>query len=155
MKFSKKEDIEAPIDAVFEMLCDFEMFERAAMRRGAEVQRTDTKTVRGVGMMWRAMFNLRGKRRQVDIEMVTLDKPHEMVLECKSPGLFTTMTAELVALSKTRTRVMVVFDIKPLNLSARLLVQSIKLAKASMTKKYKLRVAEFAKSMEERYEREG
>ena len=59
------------------------------------------------------------------------------------------MTAELVALSKTRTRVMVVFDIKPLNL----LVQSIKLAKASMTKKYKLRVAEFAKSMKERYER--
>ena len=151
MKFSTKEDIEAPIDVVFEMLCDFEMFERGAMRRSAEVQWTDTKTVRGVGMMWRAMFNLRGKRRQVDIEMVTLDKPHEMVLECKSPGLFTTMTAELVALSKTRTRVMVVFDIKPLNL----LVQSIKLAKASMTKKYKLRVAEFAKSMEERYEREG
>lgn len=151
MKFSTKEDIEAPIDVVFEMLCDFEMFERGAMRRSAEVQWTDIKTVRGVGMMWRAMFNLRGKRRQVDIEMVTLDQPHEMVLECKSPGLFTTMTAELVALSKTRTRVMVVFDIKPLNL----LVQSIKLAKASMTKKYKLRVAEFAKSMEERYEREG
>ena len=85
--------------------------------------------------------------------MVTLDKPHEMVLECKSTGLFTTMTAELVALSKTRTRVMVIFDIKPLNLSARLLVQSIKLAKAWMTKKYKLRVAEFAKSMKERYER--
>ena len=40
------------------------------------MQRTDTKTVRGVGMMWRAMFNLRGKLRQVDIEMVTLDKPH-------------------------------------------------------------------------------
>ena len=151
MKFSTKEDIEAPIDVVFEILCDFEMFERGAMRRSAEVQWTDIKTVRGVGMMWRAMFNLRGKRRQVDIEMVTLDQPHEMVLECKSPGLFTTMTAELVALSKTRTRVMVVFDIKPLNL----LVQSIKLAKASMTKKYKLRVAEFAKSMEERYEREG
>jgi len=151
MKFSTKEDIEAPIDVVFEMLCDFEMFERGAMRRSAEVQWTDIKTVRGVGMMWRAMFNLRGKRRQVDIEMVTLDQPHEMVLECKSPGLFTTMTAELVALSKTRTRVMVVFDIKPLNL----LVQSIKLAKASMTEKYKLRVVEFAKSMEERYEWEG
>jgi hypothetical protein len=104
-------------------------------------------------MGWCAVFNLRGKRRQVDIEMITFEKPNELVLECKSPGLLTMMTTELVALSKNRTRVMISFDIKPLNLSARLLVQSFKLAKASMTKKFKLRVAEFAKSMEERYER--
>ena len=37
MKFSTKEDIDAPIDAVFDMLCEFDQFERAAMRRGAEV----------------------------------------------------------------------------------------------------------------------
>ena len=86
MKFSTKEDIEAPIEAVFEMLCDFESVEWAAMRRGAEVQRSDTKTAIGVGMSWRGTFNLRGKRRQVDIEMVTFDKPNEMVFECRSPG---------------------------------------------------------------------
>ena len=86
MKFSTKEDIEAPIEAVFEMLCDFESVERAAMRRGAEVQRSDTKTAIGVGMSWRGAFNLRGKRRQVDIEMVTFDKPNEMVFECRYPG---------------------------------------------------------------------
>lgn len=153
MKFSTKEDVEAPIAATFDMLCDFEMFERAAMRRGAEVQRTDTKAVAGVGMSWAAAFNLRGKRRQVEIEMVTFDKPNEMVLESRSQGLLTMMTVELVALSKMRTRVMVSCDIKPLNLSARLLVQSLKLAKTSLTKKYKLRMAEFAKSLEDRYSR--
>jgi hypothetical protein len=153
MKFSTKEDIEAPIDAVFEMLCDFETFERAAMRRGSEVQRTDTKSVPGVGMAWNAVFNLRGKRRQVEIEMISFDKPDEMVFECRSQGLMTLLNVELVALSKNRTRVMISFDIKPLNLSARLLVQSLKLAKTSLTKKYKLRVAEFAKSLEERHKR--
>jgi hypothetical protein len=153
MKFSTKEDVEAPIGVVFEMLCDFEMFERSAMRRGAEVQRTDAKTAPGVGMAWNAAFNLRGKGRQVEIEMVTFEKPDEMVLECRSQGLMTLLTIELVALSKNRTRVMVSFDIKPLNLSARLLVQSLKLAKASLTKKFKLRVAEFAKSLEDRHKR--
>ncbi len=153
MKFSTKEDIEAPIAAVFDMLCDFEMFERAAMRRGAEVQRTDSKTAPGVGVGWNAAFTMRGKRRQVEIEMVTFEKPNEMVFECRSQGLMTLMTLELVALSRNRTRVMVAIDIKPLNLSARLLVQSLKLAKTSLTKKYKLRVAEFARSLEERHKR--
>lgn len=151
MKFSTKEDVEVPIEAVFDMMCEFETFERAAMRRGAEVQRTDSKSAPGVGMGWRGAFNMRGKRRQVEIEMVTFDRPNEMVLECTSQGLITMMTMELVALSKNRTRIMLSFDIKPLNLSARLLVQSLKLAKASLTKKFKLRVAEYAKSLEERY----
>lgn len=155
MKFSTKEDIDAPIDAVFAMLCDFETFERAAMRRGAEVQRTDTKTVPGVGMGWRSAFSLRGKRRQVEIEMITFDKPNEMVFEARSQGLLSVMSVELVALSKSRTRIMMAFDIKPLNLSARLLVQSLKLAKTSLTKKYKLRVAEFVKTLEERHKRGG
>ncbi|KIN74027.1 SRPBCC family protein [Sulfitobacter guttiformis] len=153
MKFSTKEDIEAPIADVFEMLCDFETFERSAMRRGADVQRTDTKSQPGVGMGWRGAFNLRGKRRQVDIELITFDKPNEMVFECRSTGLVTMISTELVALSKNRTRIMMSLDIKPLNLSARLLVQSLKLAKTSLTKKFKLRTAEFVKSLEERHQR--
>jgi hypothetical protein len=153
MKFSTKEDVEVPIDAVFDMMCDFETFERAAMRRGAEVQRTDAKEAPGVGMGWRAAFNMRGKRRLVDIEMITFDTPSEIVLECRSQGLLTMMTLELVALSKAKTRITISFDIKPLNLSARLLVQSLKLAKTSLNKKYKLRVADFAKTIEERHKR--
>lgn len=153
MKFSTNEDIEAPIDVVFEMLCDFEAFERSAMRRGAEVQRVDQLKVPGVGMMWNAMFELRGKRREVQVEMVTFDRPNEIVLETTSSGISGSMTFELIALSRARTRVKVELNIKPLNLSARLLVQSLKLAKNSLTKKYKLRIAEYAKGLEDRHKR--
>lgn len=153
MKFSTNEDIEAPIDVVFEMLCDFEAFERSAMRRGAEVQRVDQLKVPGVGMMWNAMFELRGKRREIQVEMVTFDRPNEIVLETTSSGISGSMTFELIALSRARTRVKVELNIKPLNLSARLLVQSLKLAKNSLTKKYKLRIAEYAKGLEDRHKR--
>ncbi len=153
MIFSTKEDIEAPIDAVFEMLCDFESFERSAMRRGAEVQRLDRLTAPGVGMIWKAAFQMRGRRREVQVEMVTFDKPNEMVLESTSPGLIGQMRFELMALSRSRTRISAELEVKPLNLSARLMVQSLKLGKNRLMKKYKLRVAEYAKGMEERYGR--
>lgn len=151
MKFSTKEDIEAPIAAVFEMLCDFESFERSAMRRGAEVQRVDNLAVPGVGMMWNAVFDMRGKRRELQVEMVTFDRPNDIILESTSPGLIGKMSFELMALSRSRTRINVELEVKPLTLSARLLVQSMKLAKGTLTRKYKLRVAEYAKGMEERY----
>ena len=87
MKFSTREDVEAPADAVFDMLCDFQMFERAAIRRGAEVQRVDTMMTPGVGMTWRAEFDLRGKRRELMIEMIKFDPPNEMMLESLSQGM--------------------------------------------------------------------
>ena len=153
MKFSTREDIEAPIDAVFEMLCDFDSFERSAMRRGAEVQRTDSLREPGVGMTWHAAFDLRGKHRELEVEMVTFDRPTDIVLESTSPGLLGQMSFELMALSRTSTRILVELEVKPLNLSARLLVQTMKLAKASLTKKYKQRISEYAKGMEERHSR--
>ena len=153
MKFSTREDIEAPIDVVFETLCDFEAFERSAMRRGAEVQRLDRMVEPGVGMTWSALFELRGKKRNVQITMATFDKPNEIGLSAKSPGIDGTMVFELIALSRGRTRLKVELEVKPLNLSSRLLVQSMKLAKTSLTKKYKLRVAEYAKTVEERHAR--
>ena len=60
MKFSTREDISAPIDQVFQALCDFEAFERLAMRRGAELRRTDTMTRPGVGMQWHVTYSMRG-----------------------------------------------------------------------------------------------
>jgi len=151
MKFSTKEDIDAPIDAVFEMLCEFDQFERAAMRRGAEVQRVDQLAEPGAGMQWEAAFDMRGKRRALQVEMDRFDRPTEMKLNTRSQGLTGDMSFDLVALSRSRTRIMVALDLKPQNLSARLLVQSLKLAKNALTKKFKKRVGDYAKDMDERY----
>lgn len=153
MKFSTMEDIEAPIDAVFEMFCDFEAFERSAMRRGAEVQRVDAMTVPGVGMTWRAAFEMRGKPREIELVMITFDRPNEIRLDGTSKGMVSTTQFDLIALSRSRTRVHVRLEVKPLTMSARLLIQSLRLAKNSLSKKFKLRVAEYARSMEDRFSR--
>lgn len=153
MIFTTREDIEAPIEAVFDMLCDFESFERSAMRRGAEVQRVDKLTSPGPGMTWNAVFQMRGRRREMQIEMVTFDRPNEMVLESTSPGIVGQMRFDLIALSRSRTRLAVALEVKPLNLSARLLVQSLKLGKGRLQARYNAKVSEYARGMEDRYAR--
>jgi len=50
MKFSSNEDVEAPKDAVFEMLTDFDTFERVILRQGAQIARTDSLRKKGVGL---------------------------------------------------------------------------------------------------------
>ncbi|MEL6451696.1 MAG: SRPBCC family protein [Pseudomonadota bacterium] len=153
MKFSAREDIAAPIDQVFVALCDFEGFERQAMRRGAQVQRVDAMVNPGVGMKWQANFQLRGRARDVTIELVRFDTPNELVFDAKSSGIDAVMQIELLALSRNRTRMAIGFEMTPLNLSARLLIQSLKLAKNNLTKRFKLRVADYSKGLEERLQR--
>ena len=153
MKFSSREDVEAPIAQVFGMLADFEVFERSAIRRGADVQRLGEHDVPRVGQAWQAKFYYRGKERKTDIELTKYAAPTDMVFEGQSGALLTTLTLELVALSRSRTRITVGFDIKPRTLTARLFVQSMKLAKTTLNKRFRLRVAEYAQDIEDRVAR--
>jgi hypothetical protein len=153
MKFSAKEDIEAPVEQVFALVSDFEGFERAARRRGAEVQRTDSLRIPAIGMTWSASFIARGRQRQLNIEMAEYEPPQVMRFHSLAQGLEADMKVELVALSRGRTRLSVDLDLKPKSISARLLVQSLKLAKANLNKKFHLRMADYARDLEDRIKR--
>lgn len=152
MKFSTREDEEVPIDQAFALICDFDAYERSAMRRGAKVRRMDDMTKPGVGMKWAASFKMRGKKRDLEMEMTRFERPNEICVLSSTSGIDGTGQIELLALSRNRTRVSVVFELKLTNLSARLLVKLLKLAKNSLTKRYRLRVAEYAKSIEDRHQ---
>ncbi len=153
MKFSSTEDIEAPIEKVFALVSDFETIERAALRRGAEVQRTDNMRNPAVGMSWTASFMARGRERQLDIRMTEYDPPDNMRFHSVAQGLETDLKVELLALSRGRTRLSVDLDLKPRSISARLLVQSLKLARTNLNKKFHLRMADYARELEERARR--
>jgi len=153
MEFSSKEDIEAPIDAVFEEITNFQSFERSAIRRGADVSRTDSRTETGLGMRWAATFQLRGKRREVDIELTGYDPCDGIRLAFQSPAIEGDVIVDLVALSRQRTRMSVKLELRPRSLTGRLMLQSLKLARSNITRRFRLRVADYATDVEDRYKR--
>ena len=153
MKFSAREDIEAPIDFVFEQVTDFQAFERSALRRGAEVQRVDALPEPVVGMAWDASFKLRGKMREVKMELTDIDPPNGLTLSSRSKTMGGDMVVDLVALSRARTRLNVALQLRPMNLASRLLVQSLRLARSNLTTRFQTRTAEFARELEDRFVR--
>ncbi|UWQ13916.1 SRPBCC family protein [Aliiroseovarius sp. M344] len=151
MKFKTREDIEATLEQVFEAVSDFDGMERAALRRGAEVTRTDTLTVPGQGMTWHASFPFRNRTRVADMMLKTYDAPHQLELFSKVSGIEATVEVELLSLSRNRTRMSLSVDMRPKSIPARLLIQSMKLARASLVKRFRKRVADYAQSIENRY----
>ena len=140
-----------PLDAAFGFLTDFEGWERAALRRGADVTRTDKLKAPGPGMTWHVRFAWRGRERELQIKVVTLDPAGHLTLAFDGPSVEGIMNAELVSLAAKRTRLLMQLDAKPRTLTARLFIQSLKLAKTRVQKRYDGRLAQIAADIEARH----
>jgi uncharacterized protein YndB with AHSA1/START domain len=151
MKFSTKDDIEAPAAFVFAQISDFAALERQAMRRGASVRRIDQLPVPGAGSVWDVVFPFRGKDREVRIEIVAVQAPDRIDFKAKSGGLDIVSALTLVALSRRQTRLSLDSELVPGSLTARLLVQSLKLARGTVTAKIQARMTGYAKDIRSRY----
>ncbi|MBU2889732.1 MULTISPECIES: SRPBCC family protein [Celeribacter] len=152
MKFSTRQDIEAPADFVFGHITDFEGLERQAMRRGIDFSRKSPTQPRGVGAGWTLKVPFRGKLRDLDAEITEFDAPNALMAMAKSGGLNMEITTELVPLSAQRTRVTFGYDVRPTTLSARILVQSVKFAKSTLQKRFEKRVKTYCQNLSEQYQ---
>ena len=63
------------------------------------------------------------------------------------------MVVELVPLSRVRTRVAMDVELNPKNLPAKLLVQSLKLARKNLSKRLNERLASYAAEVESRFKK--
>lgn len=150
MKLAAKEDIDAPIDAVFAQLTDAVTLERTALRRGVTVTRSMSGPVLLEDEEWASSVKIRGKQRNIAAKVIKLVDPTEMRVFARIGGLEITTEIELVALSRTRTRMSVKPDLKPKTMSARLLVQSLRLTRSTVERKLRKRISDAARAIEER-----
>lgn len=153
MKFSTRQDIEAPIEYVFERAADFDGHARQAMRRGVDVERADELAGVGVGMCWKVRFDFRGKPRHVLGELAEFDTPNGYLIQSVSSGIAADFDVELLPLSRNRTRLKAGLQLSPTTLSARLLVKSLKLAKGNLDERFQRRILQFATDIQGSYAR--
>lgn len=144
MKFSGREDIDAPIEAVFLRLTDFETHERSIMRRGVNLRRTDGMDRYGIGMTWDARVKFRGKERNLNVELSDWRDPEILCYVIEGAGLAGTFQFDLLALSAMTTRLAVALEMKPKNLTGRLLMQSMRILKPNLNRRFQSKLSDAA-----------
>lgn len=155
MKFSAKQDIDAPAAYVFAAFSDFDAWERAGLRQGVGVIRTDTLGGVTSGMTWQVTFSFRNKMRTVDIALDQLIKPQRLDFSATSPAMQASMVVEIAEMSALRSRIHVVSDVTPRTLTAKLFIQSLRLARAKADRKYAQRISDIAADITARYRAEN
>ena len=148
MKLSTREDIEAPITKVYSAASNFTAFERHMRHRGVMIVADETAPLSGNGRRWSAQFTWRGRERDVEAELLSIEDERGYTIKSVSEGVVCHTAVDLVALSRTRTRMLVSLDLRPTTLSSRLLIQSLKLAKGRLTGRLKSRLGEFSRRVE-------
>ena len=154
MQFTSVQDINAPLDFVFTQLSDFESFEAYAMRVGAQVERRDNLTQPDAGLKWNFVGEVRGKTRTIDIELTRYERPTDLAFLCTSAGVLVVIEIGVMALTRKQTRIKISSDFKPQSISARLVMQSARLAKNSLNRKFNHRVWEFSNYVEANYNKQ-
>lgn len=158
MQMTASQDVDAPLQAVFDALSDFDALEARCAANGIDVT-ADGPAQPGpqgpVPRRWQAAFTLRGKPREATVTLAAYEPPKRLAFDGVSGGLETRTELTLSALSATETRVEMRTELMPQTLSARLLVQSLKLGRAKIETRLTDRMGRAAREIEKRYRDAG
>jgi len=143
MKFSLRQDTGLPATELFEAVSDFPRMERMLVRRGASIRRLDPAQEPGAGMAWDMGFDYRGKRRELRLDVVQFDRPEKIALAGRTDSLDVAIDMTVIALTRAKSRLIFELNVKPRNMRARLMLQTAKLGKSQLDRKFADRVGKF------------
>ncbi|MBW7056964.1 hypothetical protein KY389_09680 [Paracoccus bogoriensis] len=147
MKFSTRIDTDMTAECLFDRVGDFEAFERTLIGRGASVKRIDPAQDPGITMGWKIGFDWRGRARRLLLVVSRFDRPEQIVMAGSSEALDIWLKLTFVALSRSRSRLIFETELKPRNMRARLMIQTAKLGKAQLDRRYARRIEEYVRSV--------
>jgi hypothetical protein len=153
MKFKVSEDVDAPADMTWARFTDFSGIEAEALGRGAELARVGNWSTAAQGCQWRGSAKIRGRARPVTSEITTLSGPDTCVITTVVGGMEAVYEMTFIELRADMTRVQVVLDLSANTLSARLALQTLKLARGRVMQRLQGLLARTGNLAEDDYRR--
>ncbi|MBF9031819.1 hypothetical protein HKCCE3408_15570 [Rhodobacterales bacterium HKCCE3408] len=155
MKLKVTQDAEAPADRVYAAITDFRRVETELAARGVALTRAGGWTEPGLGRAWSGRADIRGKTRRVTAAITGWDADRVLEITASVGGMGVVQEIRLVPLGHKLTRVGVMLDLRPDTLSARLLLQSLKLARKRVLGRIEGRLSEEIARVEREVKAEG
>lgn len=147
MKFSTRQDTELPAEALFAAMSDFPRMERILVRRGAWLRRLDGNPAPGLGSAWQIGFDWRGKPREIQLKVTTWAPSERLGFSGQSDLFNLEIVATIVALSPGKSRLLFEVELQPRGMKARLMLQTARLGKAQLDRKFALGIADFVQKL--------
>ena len=155
MKFKVSEDVDAPQEMVWARFTDFSGFEEDARGRGAILNRVGNWTQTVQGVEWRGEVTVRGKSRPITAKVTQLVPQELCIVDSRIGGMNCNQEIIFVPLSTTVTRVALMLDLSADTLTARLLLQTMKLARGRVLQKLQGVLARQGNAVEAAYRRQN
>lgn len=147
MKFSTRRDIEVPAEKLFAAISDFPRLERLLLRRGVAVTRIDPAQEPGTGIGWRVGFDWRGRQRDLRLDVTRFDRPERLSIGGTSDAFDMAIDMTVVALSRQKSRLIFEVNLRPKTMKSRLMLQTAKLGKAQLDRRFDKKIGEFVKEV--------
>jgi hypothetical protein len=129
MKFKVSEDVDAPADITWARFTDFSGVEAEIRGRGADLSRVGNWTDAAAGCGWRGQVTVRGRLRPITSDISAFQAPERCEIRTSVGGMDAVYEMTFLHLRPDMTRVQAVLDLSAQSLSARLALQTLKLAR--------------------------
>ncbi len=147
MKFSTRQDTDLPAEALFAAISNFDAIARMLTRRGAVVRLQNATELPETGMSWLIGFDFRGRSRELTMELTAYQPPELIQFRGHSEQFELTVRMTVVGLTRSKSRLIFETDAQPRGMKARLLLQTAKLGKPQLDRKFAERIGDFVNSL--------
>lgn len=154
MIFETMEDVDIPQDFAFSRFADFTRYEQTARHYGADIRRVNGFTEITEGCSWRGSAVVRGKTRGVEATITRLAHYEHARIDTVVGGMTVGVDLFFEELGPEQTQVRTTAQLKATTLAARLILQTVKLARRQIQGKINARIVALANEYEDEYRRQ-